>query len=496
MDPNNLDQHHLDQVYQQQFNQAMMMQNPGVLINGNNLGKKKKMRKPRTIYSSLQLHELNQRFKTTQYLALPERAELAAQLGLTQTQVKIWFQNKRSKYKKMVKQGMNPAEIEKVMGQELSQLTNNTSAIDFMASSPGQSILNSAGLAAGPSQEQINQLNAAAAAQQAAILAAQNPQFDSNNAGLLIPGQPLPFNLGDPNLENLGLLPPHHPHLSPEELINHHNSQIISPVYPNAGATNPANFQPNTSTVSNPPKPSETSNKNTSNLDVTQPEQPHQTSSPTDGKLPVSKIGEKQQNSPVTSAGSSSLNNSSSNNSSRNDSGDIKKANEDSGLTDISHVSSNSNGISPSKPNLAQNQNQIPTSQHQAQLSSQPQQINQQPPAISEFDRWNLYQQQLNQHLMLQQQQELNNQNQVIPSVSSMQGGYNNYLPAGNEYQNIYAGHAEIDVNGSVGHGNGVNAAGVVGANSAHNAHNYLEGIDYSNYGIDGALNLESNAGK
>ncbi|NWH68827.1 DLX4A protein, partial [Geococcyx californianus] len=68
-------------------------------------GTGKKLRKPRTIYSSLQLQALNQRFQQTQYLALPERAELAAQLGLTQTQVKIWFQNKRSKYKKIMKQG-------------------------------------------------------------------------------------------------------------------------------------------------------------------------------------------------------------------------------------------------------------------------------------------------------------------------------------------------------------------------------------------------------
>lgn len=50
-------------------------------------GKPKKVRKPRTIYSSFQLAALQRRFQNTQYLALPERAELAASLGLTQTQV-------------------------------------------------------------------------------------------------------------------------------------------------------------------------------------------------------------------------------------------------------------------------------------------------------------------------------------------------------------------------------------------------------------------------
>lgn len=52
-------------------------------------GKPKKVRKPRTIYSSFQLAALQRRFQNTQYLALPERAELAASLGLTQTQVGI-----------------------------------------------------------------------------------------------------------------------------------------------------------------------------------------------------------------------------------------------------------------------------------------------------------------------------------------------------------------------------------------------------------------------
>lgn len=82
-------------------------------------GKGKKIRKPRSIYSSLQIQQLERRFQRTQYLALPERAELAASLGITQTQVKIWFQNRRSKYKKLMKAGQGHPSLG--IGQPLPQ---------------------------------------------------------------------------------------------------------------------------------------------------------------------------------------------------------------------------------------------------------------------------------------------------------------------------------------------------------------------------------------
>jgi len=65
----------------------------------------KKVRNPRTIYSSVQIQQLEIIFQRTQNLTLPETAQMASALGLTQAQVKIWFQNRRSRYKKQAKVG-------------------------------------------------------------------------------------------------------------------------------------------------------------------------------------------------------------------------------------------------------------------------------------------------------------------------------------------------------------------------------------------------------
>ncbi|XP_049880765.1 homeobox protein Hox-A1-like [Pectinophora gossypiella] len=58
-------------------------------------------RKPRILFSQSQVHALEIRFRAQKYLTAPEREQLAQTLNLSPTQVKIWFQNRRYKSKRM-----------------------------------------------------------------------------------------------------------------------------------------------------------------------------------------------------------------------------------------------------------------------------------------------------------------------------------------------------------------------------------------------------------
>jgi len=64
--------------------------------------KPKRCRRSRTVFTELQLMGLEKKFESHKYLSTPDRIELAETLGLSQVQVKTWYQNRRMKWKKIV----------------------------------------------------------------------------------------------------------------------------------------------------------------------------------------------------------------------------------------------------------------------------------------------------------------------------------------------------------------------------------------------------------
>uniref|UniRef100_A0A8C5SRG3 NK3 homeobox 1 n=2 Tax=Elapidae TaxID=8602 RepID=A0A8C5SRG3_LATLA len=74
----------------------------------------KQLKRSRAAFSHSQVIELERKFSHQKYLSAPERAHLAKNLKLTETQVKIWFQNRRYKTKR------------KQLASELGELEKNS----------------------------------------------------------------------------------------------------------------------------------------------------------------------------------------------------------------------------------------------------------------------------------------------------------------------------------------------------------------------------------
>ncbi|XP_020784997.2 H2.0-like homeobox protein isoform X1 [Boleophthalmus pectinirostris] len=89
------------QTGQHQFQDSFPVLGPYAVLTKDTMPQtyKRKRSWSRAVFSNLQRKGLEKRFEIQKYVTKPDRKQLAAMLGLTDAQVKVWFQNRRMKWR-------------------------------------------------------------------------------------------------------------------------------------------------------------------------------------------------------------------------------------------------------------------------------------------------------------------------------------------------------------------------------------------------------------
>ncbi|KAF0993113.1 hypothetical protein HZS_7336 [Henneguya salminicola] len=82
-------------------------------------------RKPRTVFSRAQLNRMKEAFSSKPYLTTEERKTLATEIKVTAEQVKVWFQNHRSKLKRQGKLISTTTCVETIPSVGIQHQNNN-----------------------------------------------------------------------------------------------------------------------------------------------------------------------------------------------------------------------------------------------------------------------------------------------------------------------------------------------------------------------------------
>ncbi|XP_014782257.2 homeobox protein Nkx-6.1 [Octopus bimaculoides] len=99
-----------------------------------------KRKHTRPTFSGQQIFALEKTFEQTKYLAGPERARLAYALGMSESQVKVWFQNRRTKWRKRHAAEMASAKKKQEQAEELEGTSDLEDDSSDLARSHGMSL--------------------------------------------------------------------------------------------------------------------------------------------------------------------------------------------------------------------------------------------------------------------------------------------------------------------------------------------------------------------